>query len=125
MQQALEVRDESQTADELDRLRTICVRLRQSIDRLIDLAEDGEDVRDRLRQRRGELAQATQHLADVQRTAHGGRVSYGEVEAFCEYLRGELVAEDVPRARRVVRLVTERFVWHGNRIVPHWRDSVL
>jgi site-specific DNA recombinase len=125
LQQALETRDDGALAAEAVRLAGDAERLRSAVARLLDLAEEGDDVRERLRQRRGELAQVTGQLAAVQRQAHGGQISYGEVEAFCAYLREELVAEDVPRARRVVRLVAERFVWQVQRIEAVWRDGVL
>lgn len=100
-------------------------RKRQAIERLLDLAEDGADVRARVRERRAELAELEARRAGITRQAQVLGVSYAEVEAFCAYLRGELATDDLPRCRRMLRQLISRVVVAADGMVEvRWCEGL-
>lgn len=115
---------------EIARLDAEIGRLRRAIGRVLDLVETGDDsqeVRERLRQRQADLARAeVAREALVQRKALAVfRLSDLELARILEAMRGELLVDEVPVAKRTLQSFVERVEVKGEEAEMVYRPEVI
>lgn len=124
-----ELRTESgseQRQAEREMVQREIARKRTAIGNLLDIAEaDGAmAVRERLRERRAELADLEARLAAIARPVAPDLLTEETVREFCSYHRSQLASEDREAVRRVLRSLIERVTVTNDTVEITYRSDV-
>ena len=118
---------DSTVADELRRLEGELSRLRRLVGNLLDMVEDGggQEVKERLKAREGELARLQTQYAELQQRQKlaAFELSDAELEAVLAAMRADVQSAEVAVARRALSLFVR--VVDAERLVIWYHEPAL